>query len=93
MLENYFWQKNAGNLLSLKSKQTIEDSKQKREIINLVVDYMLESFGTDISIFQKCMTAFATVTLFPALKYKGSQDGTVSYQYLQRLSLQLPLLF
>lgn len=78
MLENYFWHKNAGNLLSFKNKQTIDDSKQKRDIIHLVVDFMLESFGTDISLFQKCMTAFATVTLFPALKYKGSQDGTVS---------------
>lgn len=79
MIENYFWQKNAGNLLSLKNKQNI-DQTQRRKIIKLVVDYMVECYSLDVSFLQKCITAFALVTLFPALKYKGSKDGTVSIE-------------
>lgn len=77
MLENYFWEKNAGNLLSMKDKQKIGD-KQRREIIAVVVDFIVGSYGFEVTFLEKCIIAFATVTLFPALKYKGSKDGTVS---------------
>lgn len=80
MLETYFWEKNAGNLLSFKNKQNIGLS-HRRKIIALIVDFMLQSYGLDITPLERCITAYATVTLFPALKYKGSKDGTVSFTF------------
>lgn len=79
MIENYFWRKNAGDLLSLKNKQNMVKT-QRRKIIILAVDYMIECYSIDVSFLQKCITAFALVTLFPSLKYKGSKDGTVSIE-------------
>lgn len=77
MLETYFWQKNAGSYLAFKNKATI-DSNTRNKIIALVVDFLFETYGDDLTLLEKCITAFATVTLFPALKYKNSRDGTVS---------------
>lgn len=77
MLETYFWQKNAGSYLAFKNKTTI-DSSARNKIITLVVDFMFDTYGENLSLLEKGVTAFATVTLFPALKYKDSRDGTVS---------------
>lgn len=77
MIENYFWKKNAGSLLSFKNKSNIEQTTRNK-IIALVVDFLFDTYGEDLTLLEKCVTAFATVTLFPALKYKGSRDGTVS---------------
>lgn len=63
MIENYFWQKNLGDLLSLKKEKILND-KQRRKIIGLIVDFMIESYGLDITLLERCVTAFATVTLF-----------------------------
>lgn len=88
MIENYFWQKNLGDLLSLKKEKILND-KQRRKIIGLIVDFMIESYGLDITLLERCVTAFATVTLFPALKYKDSKDGTVSLKHVQYINISL----
>lgn len=92
MLETYFWHKGSGHLLSMKNKQVLNSTDQ-RKIIQSVVDYMVEEFGVNVSIFERCITAFATVTLFPALKYKGSRDGTVNIFFISFESNEIVFFF
>lgn len=62
MLKNYFWKKNAGNLLSNKGKPKITESN-RRKINNLIVEFMVESYGYNISTVQKAFVAHATIIL------------------------------
>lgn len=71
MIENYFWAKNADNHLIKDRKLT---PNQRNNIVNTLVDFMFESFGTEPSPVQKTITAAAAVTLFPGLDFKDGES-------------------
>lgn len=77
MLENFFWRRNAADLLSVRDKAVISDH-DRRKLVNELVDFMIQSFGIDMEKTQKEVTAKASIILFPALAYKLSIDQTVS---------------
>lgn len=77
ILQNYFWSKNAGHLLECMTKETITD-KNRRDIIVIIVDFLVEKYGQDVSSLVRTLTAATTIVMFPALRYKNSKDGTVS---------------
>ncbi|XP_055308751.1 uncharacterized protein LOC129572737, partial [Sitodiplosis mosellana] len=72
MLESYFWAKNAEKLLVKDSKLSFN---QRTSIVNTIVDYMIETFGVEVSSVQKILVAAATIVLFPGLKF-ALGDGT-----------------
>lgn len=78
MLENYFWAKNAEKFLIKDLKLSFN---QRTNIVNTIVDYMIETFGIEVSSVQKTLVAAATIVLFPGLKFARG-DGTVSLQIL-----------
>lgn len=77
MLENFFWKRNAADLLSLRDKAEISDN-DRRKLVNELVDFMIQSFGIDVGKKQKEVTAKASIIMFPALAYKLSIEQTVS---------------
>lgn len=57
------------------------DTKTRQEIVRIVVDYIIEQFGTKPTYSQKNMTAKAAILAFPRLTFrKSGGDGTVSKQ-------------
>lgn len=77
MLEQYFVNKNSAALLKFSDAQNLE-VRHRRSIVNIVVDFMLETFKKT-TFDQRRMTAKATVMLFPCLEFKESRgDGTVN---------------
>lgn len=78
MLENYFWVKNAEKFLVKDLKLSFN---QRTTIVNTIVDYMIETFGIEVSSVQRTLVAAATIVLFPGLKF-ALGDGTVSKQTL-----------
>lgn len=79
MLQNYIVTKNSSKLLIFMKKNECDDDS-KRQINNLLVNFMVEAFGIDgITPARKKMTALATVQLFPFFYYKHTKsDGIVS---------------
>lgn len=63
------------------------DTQTRYELIRIIVDFMIESFGLNLTNFQKVNTAKVAVILFPRLKFHRG-DGTVS-----RHNLNMPLTF
>lgn len=54
------------------------DVNQRRELIRILVDFIVEKFGLKPSAYQKLSVAKASVIIFPRLKFKNSlTDGTV----------------
>lgn len=81
MLENYFWAKGAEKFLIKNQKLSFS---QRTSIINTIVDFLIETFGIEVSSVQKTLAAAATIVLFPALKFANG-DGTVCIdKYLAR---------
>lgn len=74
MIESYFWSKNAGQFLIKNMKLTVN---QRTNIVNTIVDFMIQTFGINVTSVQKTLTAAAAVILFPGLEFKGG-EGTVS---------------
>lgn len=74
MLENYFWAKGAEKFLIKTQKLTFS---QRTNIVNTIVDFLIETFGIDVSTVQKTLAAAATIVLFPALRFTRG-EGTVS---------------
>lgn len=74
MLENYFWAKGLEKFLIKDLKLTFS---QRTNIVNTIVDFLIETFGVEVSNVQKTLAAAATVVLFPGLRFEIG-DGTVS---------------
>lgn len=88
MLENYFHSKGNGALLSLSSEKELK-ADQRKAVVNVIVDFIFESFGNDPTRMQKSMTAQAAILLFIGLKYNGEDgEGTVSEMKSVHKSLQ-----
>lgn len=71
MIENYFWLKNAQSFLIKNRKLTIQ---QRTSIVNTIVDFMIETFGIEVSTVQRTLTAAASVALIPGLEFKGGES-------------------
>lgn len=77
MLERFFRARNKDNLLQLSREEEELTVKSRREIVNVIVDYMQQHFD-NIAFNAMSMTASAAIILFPAFAYKMStKDGTV----------------
>lgn len=70
MIQNYFFGKSLGHLLT---KEKLIVPEKRRLIVNTIVDFMLEIFGADLTYTQKVVTAQAAVIEFPGLEFK---DGS-----------------
>lgn len=81
MLESYFFQKNLGHLIT-KSKTLT--ALQRKHIVNVIADFILDVFGSP-SYTQKLITAQAAIVAFPGLEYVGG-EGTVSVDLLNILN-------
>lgn len=74
MLQSYFFDKNAGHLLT---KNNLLRPAQRKAIVNTIVDFMLEVFGNEPTNVQKILTAQAAIIEFPGLKFTEG-EGNVS---------------
>lgn len=82
MLEEFFRRQNKAKLLLLKSEKVYED-RDRQQIVNCVVDFMIEAFGkgnpNQITLAQKTMTARTAVILFVGLKSDEPGKETVIF--------------
>lgn len=69
MIQNYFFGKSLGHLLT---KEKILNSAKRKLIVNTIVDFMVEIYGADVAYTQKVVVAQAAVIEFPGLAY---EDG------------------
>lgn len=71
MLESFFRRQNKAGLLTIKD-QLILDDRQRQQIVNCIVDFMIEAFGkgdvSNITDHHKQSTATVAVALFVGLK-------------------------
>lgn len=74
MLQNYFLSKSLGHLLT---KDNLIPNEKRKQIVNTIVDFMLEIFGTDLTYAQKVITAQATVIEFPGLEFKDGNPTVI----------------
>lgn len=78
MIESYFWAKGSEKfLINSRSLST----PQRTNIVNVIVDFMVESFGIDATPVQRAITAAAAVVLFPGLEFRDG-DSTVCINFL-----------
>lgn len=84
-LEKHLIEKNAGSIF-VESKALGPDehlsTKSRIQLVQLLVDFMYQVYGQKIKQQHKVDTAKATVTLFPCLKFAGTELGIVSFIYL-----------
>lgn len=83
MIESYFWSKNAGQFLVKNVKLTVN---QRTNIVNTIVDFMIQTFGINVTSVQKTLTAAAAVMLFPGLEFKGGESTVSERQYFSYLN-------
>lgn len=76
MIENYFWEKGAEKCLIFERNLTFN---QRANIVNTIVDFLIESYGTDSTSVQKAVVAVAAVNLFPGLEFQDG-ESTVSIE-------------
>lgn len=76
MIENYFWEKGAEKFLIFERNLTFN---QRANIVNTIVDFLIESYGTDSTSVQKAVVAVAAVNLFPGLEFQDG-ESTVSIE-------------
>lgn len=74
MLQTYFHDKNVSHLLTKNKLLSVE---QRKAIVNMIVDFILEVFGYEPTYVQKIITAQAAIVEFPGLEFVGG-EGTVS---------------
>lgn len=67
MIQNYFFGKSLGHLLT---KEKLIVLEKRKLIVNTIVDFMLEIFGAELTYTQKVVTAQAVVIEFPGLEFK-----------------------
>lgn len=79
MLEDYFWAKNVSSYLTKNAKLTFA---QRTNIVNTIVEYLIETFGINVSTVQKTLAAAAAIVLFPGLKFSHG-EGTVSNRKIE----------
>lgn len=68
MLQNYFFGKSLGHLLT---KEKLLPTDKRRSIVNTIVDFMFEIFGDEPTYTQKLVTAQAAIIEFPGLEFNG----------------------
>lgn len=91
MIENYFFAKSLGNLLT---KDKLLPIEKRKDIVNTIVDFMLEFFGADLTYAQKLVTAQAAVIEFPGLEFtNGNPTVNSSFQSVSGSSHLLDFLF
>lgn len=79
-MELYIQEKSFGDMIG-KNNEPIEISK-RQELVRILVDFIIEHFGSKPSTFEKKSIAKAATIVFPRLMFKNSQsDGTVSIVY------------
>lgn len=66
MLRNYFFAKSLAHLLT---KDRLLLPEKRKNIVNTIVDFMLEIFGTELTHAQKIVTAQAAIAEFPGLEF------------------------
>lgn len=74
MLRTYFFDRNFAHLLT---KNKLLPVEQRKKIVNVIVDFILESFGMEPTFVQKVITAQAAIVEFPGLEFTEG-EGTVS---------------
>lgn len=75
MLQNYFLGKSLAHLLT---KEKIIPAEKRRSIVNTIVDFMLETFGNELTYAQKIVTAQSAVIEFPGLEFT---DGNPTVKF------------
>lgn len=72
MIEDYMKLINQQDLLDQCKGEQMKDSGSRHKIIQIAVDFMIDHFGENISMFQRQIVAQALIKLFPFL---GVRDG------------------
>lgn len=86
MLENYFWAKGVGKFLIKDPKLTFS---QRTNIVNTIVDFLIETFGIEVTNVQKTLAAAATIILFPGLKFENGDETVSKNLTIIKLPLEL----
>lgn len=80
MLENFFRRQNKADLLSKGNVKVLTD-KLRQQIVNCIVDFMIEAFGSKETLTftkqQKTLTARAAICLFEGLKSNDPNNELV----------------
>lgn len=89
MLQNYFLSKSLAHLIT---KDRLLPPEKRKNIVNTIVDFMLEIFGTELTYAQKIVTAQAAIIEFPGLEFK---DGNPTVKLLALIcnTIRVVLLF
>lgn len=72
IIEDYMKEIDNGKLLNECKGKLEMDVKSRQKIVQYAVDFMISTFGVEVSMFRRTMTANALISLFPFI---GSQDG------------------
>lgn len=74
MIQNYFFGKSLGHLLT---KEKVLNAAKRKHIVNAIVDFMIEIYGTDVTYTQKVVIAQAAVIEFPGLEYAAGNSTVI----------------
>ena len=74
MVEEYMKLINQRELLDQCKGQQMKDVGSRHKIIQIAVEYMIEHFGENVSMFQRQMVAQALIKLFPFLGFKDGEN-------------------
>lgn len=80
MIEDYMKLINQQDFLDQCKGEKMKDSGSRHKIVQIAVDFMIDHFGENISMFQRQIVAQALIKLFPFLGFKdGENIGIVSW--------------
>lgn len=74
-------EKSFNDMIGKNNEQPIEISK-RHELVRILVDFMIEHFGSKPSTFEKMSTARAATIIFPRLLFKNS---TITFNFLSSI--------
>lgn len=75
MIENHFFSKSLGHLLT---KERLLTPEKRKTIVNTIVDFILEIFSVDVTYAQKVVTSQAAIIVFPGLEFR---DGNPTVKF------------
>lgn len=74
MIEDYMKLINQQDLLDQCKGEQMKDSGSRHKIVQIAVDFMIDHFGENISMFQRQIVAQALIKLFPFLGFKDGEN-------------------
>lgn len=73
---------NEGVFLNECKYKNQKEVNARHKVVQLAVDFMMNMYGDDVTIFQREMVANALIKLFPFVGYQGENNiGTVKNYY------------